>query len=112
MKDDARALDAAYFGGIENGARTVVRATTYHEENKDDDDERSLLHLTARDRRKAAKMLGKGVCAEGGEEREWRRELQVMLMMNYKTEIQILSGRMGGLEEWLERKLAVVTTKV
>ena len=70
------------------------------------EEDTGLLSLTARDRKKAAKMLGKEVYAEHGVEVEWRRELQVMLMLDMKAEIEILSVREGGLEKWLERKLA------
>ena len=64
-----------------------------------------LLRLTARDRRKATLMLERGTFAEEGLEVGWRRELQVMLMLNVKAEIQLLSGREGGLERWLEDRL-------
>lgn len=64
-----------------------------------------LLRLTARDRRKATLMLEKEIFAEDGPEVGWRRELQVMLMLNVKAEIQLLSGREGGLERWLEERL-------
>ena len=70
------------------------------------EDDTGLLSLTARDRKKAVKMLGKEVYAEDGSEVEWRRELQVMLMLDMKAEIEILSGREGRLEKWLEKKLA------
>ena len=62
-----------------------------------------VLRLTRRDRRKANRMLEK---AQVQEERGWTRELQVMLMLNIKVEIQILSSRTGGLESWLERRLS------
>ena len=39
-------------------------------------------------------------------EEEWKRELQVMLMIGFKAEIEILSERLGGLEGWAERKLS------
>lgn len=64
-----------------------------------------LLRLTARDRRKATLMLEKDIFAEDGPEVGWRRELQVMLMLNVKAEIQLLNGREGGLERWLEEGL-------
>lgn len=64
-----------------------------------------LLRLTARDRRKATLMLEKETFAEDGPEVGWRREVQVMLMLNVKAEIQLLSGREGGLERWLEDSL-------
>lgn len=65
--------------------------------------ERNILRLTARDRAKAISMLTHGVCAEEGEECEWRREIQRMVMLNVKAEIQSLSE--GGLEVWLKGKL-------
>lgn len=64
-----------------------------------------LLKLTARDRRIARRMLEREHFGEEGRELEWRREVQVMLMLNVKVEIQILSEREGGLEGWLDGKL-------
>lgn len=52
-------------------------------------------------------MLERPTFAENGPEPIWRRELQIMLMLNTKAEIQHLSGREGGLEEWLQDKLLV-----
>jgi meiotic recombination protein SPO11 len=63
-----------------------------------------LLKLSSRDRRIATRMLEKGIFEEEKGEREWRRELQVMLMLNVKAEIQILSSG-EGLEAWLNTKL-------
>lgn len=63
-------------------------------------DKVGLLALKERDRRIAGKMLHRD-----GLEAEWRRELQVMLMLGVKAEIQILSEGVGGLEEWLDRML-------
>ena len=71
----------------------------------DSDDELGLMRLTSRDRRIAVKMLERPTFAEDGPEPIWRRELQVMLMLNTKAEIQHLSVREGGLEKWLEDKL-------
>lgn len=68
--------------------------------------ERGLLRMTQRDRVKAVSMLEKGVCSEGGVEVGWRAELQAMLMMNIKAEIQLLDGRAGGLVGWLASRLA------
>lgn len=62
-----------------------------------------LLTLTARDRKVALKMLAKSVAEEDRDE-EWRRELQIMLIMNVKAEIQIL-GNVKALVEWLDKKL-------
>ncbi|TGO86400.1 hypothetical protein BPOR_0307g00090 [Botrytis porri] len=63
-----------------------------------------LLTLTERDRRLAVKMLQRDVCQEDGDEDEWRREIQVMLMLNKKAEIQII-GNGDALENWLNRTL-------
>ncbi len=68
-------------------------------------EEQGLLRLTARDRRKAVKMLEEEIFAEDGLEMDWSREMHVMLMLNIKAEIQILSEREGGLERWLEARL-------
>ena len=57
------------------------------------------------DRGVAVKMLKRPTFAEDGPETVLRRELQAMLMLNTKAEIQLLSGREGGLEKWLEDKL-------
>jgi meiotic recombination protein SPO11 len=62
-----------------------------------------LLSLTARDRKITMKMLAKIVDAEDRDE-EWRRELQVMLILNVKAEIQIL-GNGDVLGQWLDKKL-------
>ena len=65
-----------------------------------------LLRLSARDRKKAADMLERSeVLQEGGMEEEWRRELQVMLMLNVKVEMEILADRDGGMKGWVEEKL-------
>lgn len=70
------------------------------------DEYSGLLKLTARDRKKAADMLERSeVLQEGGAEKEWRRELQVMLMLNVKAEMEILAEREGGVTGWIEEKL-------
>lgn len=69
------------------------------------DESKGLLRLTTRDRRKAVKMLEKALLEENGEEREWRTELQVMLMVGVKAEMEILGEREGGVEAWLEGRL-------
>ncbi|KAL8716033.1 MAG: hypothetical protein Q9225_006282 [Loekoesia sp. 1 TL-2023] len=63
------------------------------------------LKLSIRDRKKAARMLGKEICEEDGAEKGWRRELQVMLMLNVKVEMEVLSEREGGVERWVEERL-------
>lgn len=60
-----------------------------------------LLPLTVRDRRRATKMLGWARLDEHGMELEWRRELQVMLMLNIKAELQLLDALEGGIAKWI-----------
>lgn len=68
-------------------------------------DPQGLLQLTARDRRIAVKLLEKeDLFGEGCKEAEWRREIQKMLMLNVKAEIQVL-GSGEALEKWLNTKL-------
>lgn len=65
-----------------------------------------LLGLTARDRRKIVTMLRNNpVYANDGPENEWRVELQRMLMLNVKAEIEVLYEHDGGLEAWIDRKM-------
>jgi meiotic recombination protein SPO11 len=67
------------------------------------DKSQAWLRLTLRDRRKALNMLEKAACQEEVEA-SWRRELQVMLMLNVKAEIQIL-GEYSNLEDYLSSEL-------
>jgi meiotic recombination protein SPO11 len=64
-----------------------------------------LMKLTARDRTKAARMLEWNLCAEDGPEQEWRQELQTMLMLNIKAEMQILDELPSGLVSWVSGEL-------
>lgn len=64
-----------------------------------------LMRLTVRDRTKAIQMLKWDLCAEDGLEQGWRRELQTMLMLNFKAELQILDELPGGLVPWLSNEL-------
>ncbi len=65
----------------------------------------SLLQMSNRDRRKAAKMLEWDHISDGGSEPQWRQELQVMLMLNMKAEIQLLDVSLGGMQDWLYTRL-------
>ncbi len=69
-------------------------------------DTQGLLTLSARDRRIATKMLQREDLREDGCEAEWRKELQVMLMLGVKAEIQVL-GSGSVLGEWLDGKLTL-----
>lgn len=60
-----------------------------------------VARLTARDRKKAVGMLGKAWMQVVP---EWRSELQKMLFLNIKAEIEMVSG--VGVKEWVEEKIA------
>jgi meiotic recombination protein SPO11 len=64
-----------------------------------------LMKLTVRDRNKAARMLEWDLCSETGQEQDWRHELQTMLMLNVKAEIQILDELQGGVASFLSNKI-------
>jgi meiotic recombination protein SPO11 len=64
-----------------------------------------LMRLTARDRTKAARMLEWNLIGVDGPEQGWRQELQMMLMLNIKAEMQILDELAGGLVSWLSYEL-------
>ena len=64
---------------------------------------RALSELSARDRKKAVQMLQRLYDSEA--EEAWRLELQVMLMLGFKAEIEVLEHARGGLHAWLEEKL-------
>lgn len=70
-----------------------------------------LLSLTARDRKKARKMLEHAALAEdGGERSTWRREVQVMLMLNVKAEMQLLDATPDGMTDLLNTGLSSACT--
>lgn len=66
-----------------------------------------LLHLSLRDRRRAVGMMKKNKMNKNGQDKEWKRELQVMLMLGLKAEMELLGNRKNGLEAWVERKLII-----
>lgn len=75
-------------------------------ERRNREEFKGVLRLSARDRKKAVKMLEKSECLrEGGGEGEWRRELQVMLMLGVKAEMEVLGERVGGVKGWVEERL-------
>lgn len=67
--------------------------------------EQDVLRLSYRDRKKAMKMLEKWPMNEDGPEQEWRRELQVMLMLGFKAEMEILAECTHGVPGWVEKRL-------
>jgi meiotic recombination protein SPO11 len=73
-------------------------------QQKDLHQSQGLLKLSGRDRRKATRMLEREPFTEGGKESLWRGELQVMLFLNIKAEIQLLEAQVGGLCGWLKAK--------
>jgi meiotic recombination protein SPO11 len=67
------------------------------------DTDKAWLRMTARDRRLAMRMLERPVFQDSWEP-VCRRELQVMLILNIKAEIQIL-GQCADVERYLSPKL-------
>ncbi|OJD32976.1 meiotic recombination protein spo11 [Diplodia corticola] len=65
-----------------------------------------LLSLSYRDRRKASQMLRKDSHSEDNTYNELKRNLQIMLMLNMKAELEILECRDGGLGAWLLDQLS------
>ncbi|KAL8704330.1 MAG: hypothetical protein Q9201_002516 [Fulgogasparrea decipioides] len=70
---------------------------------KHGDDSKGLLTLSMRDRRKAAKMLGWGIFEEDGVEQEWRRQLQVMLVLNRRWRWKYSVSGKGVLRDGLKQ---------
>lgn len=69
-------------------------------------DDKGLLRLSGRDRKRATTMLENSpIFEEHGEEQEWRQELQVMLMLNVKAEMEVLADRDGGVQGYVEERL-------
>lgn len=70
------------------------------------DEDRVMISLSPRDVKKIRNMLARNpVFSETGPEIEWRVELQMMMILNTKVEIEILCGMDGGLEAWMDRKI-------
>ncbi|QKX61150.1 uncharacterized protein TRUGW13939_08297 [Talaromyces rugulosus] len=77
------------------------------EKNKLDNDDWVTISLTPRDSKKIQTMLGNNpVFAEDGPQPDWRAELQTMMLLNMKVETEVLYGVDGGLEEWMDSKMA------
>lgn len=84
-----------------NGCENYIES-----EPKSNGAEPVFLPLTRRDRRMARSMMTKNpVFAEHGPEEEWRRELQVMLMLNVKAEIEAFYDGFESFKQWISREL-------
>ena len=81
-----------------------LRSCALLERHVDNADE-GLLRLSHRDRKKAMHVLDKPQLGEDAPEKEWRRELQVMLMLGVKAEMEIMTDRVDGLEGWVDERL-------
>ena len=64
--------------------------------------DQGLLSLTARDRNKARKMLAWPIMEE---EESVKRDLQLMLMFNFKAELQLLDATPDGMLDLLASSL-------
>ena len=80
---------------------TSLGLSTGHMLQSDFQKSQGLLCLTNRDRRKATIMLSR----VGEDDRSRRTELQIMLMLNMKAELQILQELVGGMGSWLGTQL-------
>ncbi len=69
-----------------------------------------LIPMTTRDRRRARRMLAWPVVAESSDASEIRREIQRMMFVNKKAEIQLLEAFPGGLSARLTRLLVTTTS--
>ena len=65
---------------------------------------KTITRLSLRDRNKAIRMLSSEIFAEDGYELEWRREMQVMLMLNMKAEMESLGGS-EEVNKWVDEEL-------
>ncbi|KAI5250647.1 DNA topoisomerase IV, alpha subunit [Aureobasidium subglaciale] len=65
-----------------------------------------LMPLTRRDRHKARRMLDWQPSSDHDEAAQWRRELQVMLMLNVKAELQIIDSDPFGLENMIRNAVS------
>ncbi|KAL8804164.1 MAG: hypothetical protein Q9182_002706 [Xanthomendoza sp. 2 TL-2023] len=91
--------------GVKSGDLNLYQSTREPSQDDDNENVKGLLRLSKRDRKKAVNMLGQETYEIDGTEPDWRRELQVMLMLNLKVEMEILSNREGGVSGWVEDKL-------
>lgn len=83
----------------------VLRLKWNKNEEKQEIDPQGLVQLTERDRRIATKMLARSeIFGEEGKEKEWRADVQRMLFLSVKAEIQIL-GSHEDMEKWLNSRL-------
>lgn len=76
--------------------------------NTSEDDEQSevsgILSMSLRDRRLASSMLASNPAFSEDTHPDWRRELQCMLFLNIKAEIQILGGA-ESLGDWVDERI-------
>ena len=89
-----------------------IRSEDILRAENEENDAKALLKLTARDRRIAKTMLAReNGFGDDEMELEWKREVQTMLILNVKAEIQIL-GNGEALGSWLDGKLIKATKGV
>lgn len=72
-------------------------------------DDEITITMRPRDRKRARDMLRRSPAfASDRPDAPWRSELQRMLMLNLKAEIEILYDKAGGIEGWLDTRLGEV----
>lgn len=67
--------------------------------------DQGLMALTRRDRHKARSMIDSSAAAADSPDMEWNLELQVMLMLNLKAELQLLDALPNGLSSMVQGEL-------
>lgn len=105
-------LPAIHWLGVKSDIINQAGAGGNGKDRKDLRELQGCLKLTMRDRKKAVRMLEWDLCMENGEEQEWRHELQTMLMLNVKAEMQILDDVPGGLVQWMGQQLDQTTVQM
>lgn len=95
----AQVRDLQWLGVKSNQALPLGMASSEHQND-------GLLQLSYRDRRKASRMLCNEHYTGDDFDDELKRELQVMLMLNLKAEIEFLESRDTGVAGWLMEQLA------
>ena len=98
-------LPRLHWLGVQSHQISRIPATEGNTDNDTIANAQGLMRLTPRDRTKARHMLEWDLYAENGPEASCRRELQTMLVLNMKAEMQVLDDLPGGLATWLSTEL-------
>ena len=87
-----------WLGIRSNDIRTSILHSTGHDNN-------GLLTLSTTDRRRAISMLLNNAALAENREADWRREMQLMLMLGVKAEMEIIERGDVDIAQWLADRL-------